>query len=320
MSTVYIIGNGFDLTHNLPTKYWDFRRFLEACDWEFLVRLEELFGIAQIDPGDPYVNVEAWEKGLDHVLWGALEEKLAYPDIEAMISYSDSVIDQLYLDGGNWGIEDTMDAYWEERYGFVKRLSSYVEAWIKSIDLSEVVPRKQELIGLKEGKVLTFNYTSTLEECYRVAPEIIEHIHGGLEPFAEEPPIIGHGDRQSAMAHRNKAHEAQQLYDEGGTSIENAIADYFDRTLKDTEHIIRQKHRFFQSLTDVDSVVVLGLSYSDVDFPYLCEIKKHLPSKARWTMSYYTPEDRAKLEKTLKELDLNEGIVDTIHSEEYYRS
>ncbi len=318
MGTLYIIGNGFDLTHGLPTKYWDFRRFLELCDWEFLVRLEELFGIAQIDPGDSYVNVETWEKGLDHVLWGALEEKLACPDIEAMVSYSDSVVDQLHLDGGNWGIESTMDAYWEEQYGFVKKLSSYVEAWIKSIDLSEVVPKKQELIGLKEAKVLTFNYTSTLEECYRVAPEIIEHIHGGLEPFAEEPPIMGHGDRQSVMVHRNKAHEAQQLYDEGGTSIENAIADYFDRTLKDTERIIRQKHRFFQSLADVDRVVVLGLSYSDVDFPYLREIKKHLSSKALWIMSYYTQEDRQKLNETIKYLDVDENMVDMVHSDAYF--
>lgn len=28
--TLYILGNGFDLAHELPTAYWDFRTYLTA--------------------------------------------------------------------------------------------------------------------------------------------------------------------------------------------------------------------------------------------------------------------------------------------------
>ena len=32
MSDLFIIGNGFDIGHNLPTRYWDFRNYLEKLD------------------------------------------------------------------------------------------------------------------------------------------------------------------------------------------------------------------------------------------------------------------------------------------------
>ena len=147
MDTLYIIGNGFDISHGLPTSYWDFRMFLEEHDLDFLLRLEEMFGIASIDFGDPRANVEAWEAKIKEILWGSLEEKLAYPDIEEMHAVSESVVGQLELDGGNWGIEGTMDAYWESMYGFVKKLPSLVLSWADSIDLSGVVPRKKSFFN-----------------------------------------------------------------------------------------------------------------------------------------------------------------------------
>ncbi|MEZ5451194.1 MAG: AbiH family protein, partial [Thiothrix sp.] len=42
---LYIIGNGFDIAHNLPTKYWDFRNFLDQVYPEFLNQFEEAYDI-----------------------------------------------------------------------------------------------------------------------------------------------------------------------------------------------------------------------------------------------------------------------------------
>ena len=41
LMTLYILGNGFDLAHGLPTKYWDFRMYLNAVHPEFLEAFEE---------------------------------------------------------------------------------------------------------------------------------------------------------------------------------------------------------------------------------------------------------------------------------------
>jgi len=320
MDTLYIIGNGFDISHGLPTSYWDFRTFLEKHDLDFLLRLEEMFGIASIDLDDPRVNAEAWETKIKEILWGSLEEKLAYPDTEEMRSVSESVVGQLDLDGGNWGIEDTMDDYWESMYGFVKKLPSLVLAWVNSIDLSSVVPRKKSFFNLTQGKFLTFNYTSTLEECYRIDPQIIEHVHGGLEPYTDSMPVFGHGDRNAAFDHRMLAGEADALYDEGNKSIENAIANYYERTLKDTSAIIRQKRWFFQSLQTTKNIVVLGLSYSDVDMPYLHEVNKWVGPDTRWTMCYYSPKDNSRIDWVINQLHLNDTMVTKIQSNKYLDS
>ena len=37
---LYIIGNGFDIAHGLPTQYWDFRKYLEKVDYDFLRAFE----------------------------------------------------------------------------------------------------------------------------------------------------------------------------------------------------------------------------------------------------------------------------------------
>ena len=117
---LYVIGNVFDLAHGLPTAYWDFRSFLEKRDWDFLVEFETLYGFPQIDESDPYVNVKIWKEELKKVLWNSLEENMAEPDVSAILNTSDSIVEQLDLDGGNIGIEDTMNAYWKDRFSFIK--------------------------------------------------------------------------------------------------------------------------------------------------------------------------------------------------------
>ena len=39
---LFIIGNGFDIAHNLNTSYGDFRDYLEKENWEFLSSLEAI--------------------------------------------------------------------------------------------------------------------------------------------------------------------------------------------------------------------------------------------------------------------------------------
>lgn len=42
---LFIIGNGFDIGHGLPTHYWDFRTYLENRDPSFLTAFEEHYDI-----------------------------------------------------------------------------------------------------------------------------------------------------------------------------------------------------------------------------------------------------------------------------------
>lgn len=49
MKTLYIIGNGFDIAHNLPTSYWHFREYLEDMHQDFLADFEYLYNIDEIE-------------------------------------------------------------------------------------------------------------------------------------------------------------------------------------------------------------------------------------------------------------------------------
>ena len=46
MSTLFVIGNGFDRAHGLKTSYWDFRKYLEKYAEYFLVQMEKMYSIA----------------------------------------------------------------------------------------------------------------------------------------------------------------------------------------------------------------------------------------------------------------------------------
>ena len=60
---LFIIGNGFDIGHGLPTQYWDFRTYLENVYPDFLYVFEEHYYI--------YPRMPDAEKA--ELLWNELE-------------------------------------------------------------------------------------------------------------------------------------------------------------------------------------------------------------------------------------------------------
>ena len=169
MRCLYLIGNGFDLAHGLKTSYWDFRTFLKEIDYEFLDRFEKMYGYYQPDFSEYGWTEEAqkkWEDNLYNTLWKDFEKRIGEPDFDDMISYSDSVVDDLDLESGLIDIIDTMDEYWRGEYKFIEKFKEYVEEWAKSIDLSKAYGKSPALENNERDLFLTFNYTSTLEDIY----------------------------------------------------------------------------------------------------------------------------------------------------------
>ena len=54
MNNLYIIGNGFDLAHELKTSYADFRCYLEKYQEQFLIKLEKMYDFYPLDVYDYY--------------------------------------------------------------------------------------------------------------------------------------------------------------------------------------------------------------------------------------------------------------------------
>ncbi len=146
MSNLYIIGNGFDMAHNLDTSYWAFRTYLENNHLDFLLTFERMYNIEQLDPSEYGYNQEAqkrWDKKVYDTLWNEFEKSMGFPDVQDMLDTSAFVLEDMDLDGGNYGIKGTMDEHWKSEFGFVKELQNYVKEWIStSIDISKIVPKK----------------------------------------------------------------------------------------------------------------------------------------------------------------------------------
>lgn len=62
MKKLVIIGNGFDIAHNLKTSYWDFREFLKKEHEQFLYAFERMYNIFPPDFSDPRMGADAEER------------------------------------------------------------------------------------------------------------------------------------------------------------------------------------------------------------------------------------------------------------------
>ena len=67
---------------------------------------------------------------------------------------------------------------------------------------------------------------------------------------------------------------------------EDILDRYFAATFKPAEKILARHGAFFESLSDIEDIRVLGHALSEVDFLYLLRIREVAPS-APWRISYF---------------------------------
>lgn len=264
-SKLFVIGNGFDLHHGIPSRYTDFGQYVGQVAPDLL------------DLVNNYLCV-------DEDFWNCFEERLASFD-------SDSVIDHAEQFLVSYGAEEWSDAYHHdfeyEIEQIVDGLSAQLHArfaeWVRSLQIpqSGIVP----LVRCVDpsAQFLSFNYTSTLQVLYGVPDAQILHIHGRAASLDDEI-VLGHGwERSTADGLRSQVNEDTDTRVAGGYGL---IDDYFERTFKPTKKLIERHCPWFDSLSNLSEVIVLGHSLADVDAPYFREIIYRIPS-AQWTVSCY---------------------------------
>ena len=294
MCTLFLLGNGFDIAHGINTPYSAFRKFLTKRHESFLTQFEAMYNIQQLDDTEPWYTDEAQRKWNENVLkdlWQSFEEELGKPDVDGMHDFAESLIDGMPYEG----IKDTLDVYWKNEYGFSDSFQNYVLEWLETIDTSTVICKKDDLENNRSDLFINFNYTDTLERLYGINGVL--HIHGGVPSCSIVPPIMGHGNTYIIDLYRRKAHEAQDEYVEWEESICNAIADFCYSTYKDTKKIINHNESFFAQIGAVGQIVCLGLSFGDVDIPYLERIINEIKPTTKWMVYYYGDESKHRLKE-----------------------
>ncbi len=294
MKKLFIIGNGFDLAHKLPTSYYKFRDYLK----DKVNHKKELSGYYITVP-DSYLMPDGDE---------------AYNDSEAALFLLD-LIENANIKGDKWmNFEEALgelelwnyfddyfdddDNEWHEvcrnedkacRIRQVTlQIKKYFSDWISKVDISIAKAKKekakkefQELIDHDNDIFLTFNYTRTLEEFYKV--KNVCHIHGQIGGDI----IVGHGNN-----------EDNYIDDIRFIGAENILSELHNDMKKDVQNIIRNNMKFFGSLGEVKEVYSYGFSFSDVDMAYIEIICHKLKGKkAVWYLHDFPPKEDLEIFK-----------------------
>lgn len=267
-TTLYVIGNGFDLAHGVPSSYSKFR------DW--LGRHSDLR-----EALETYIRNDA--------LWWNLEEALA----------------DLDLDTPSMAIPEMLDAF--DAYDPDAQMADYYAAiemamlpvdtitnelpkkfrkWIESLNVDSSVKPLRNVV--KPGaKYLNFNYTEFAETLY--GAQSVCYIHGSRKN-RKDKLILGHSYKKSVPDVSVKMPRFKDGFKRGmlNAAFDDAMVHtgWYDQvTTKNSRQIIKNHESFFDGLSDIDAVIVIGHSLSEVDMEYFERICSVVHIDAKWIFS-----------------------------------
>ena len=286
---LYIIGNGFDIRHGLPTGYKHFKSYVAKNDQELYDAIEEY-----IPAGDE---------------WNELESALGEIDYELILQNSEMFL--VSYDTNDWS-----DAYHHDYQYEVDKITRMLSArlkeqfadWVKGINIADAYNSKQYIPPIpRESLYFSFNYTNILQKIYPVPDAQVIHIHGNCS--YDNDLILGHGFRVEKSLNPYRGPEQDTRIAEAYDSID----EYFGNTFKPSEDIIKEESVFFSSLNNVNEVIVLGHSLAEVDGVYFAEINKSIQENARWIVALYKGEEKSG---SLEDYDVTGSNVSYVQYED----
>lgn len=307
-NSLYVIGNGFDLIHNVKSRYYDFYKYLCKKDELIPIYMEALF-----DKDD---------------IWGDFEDSLAHLD-RSVINGLDAALEDF-----NVYDEDDDDFTYADYYSAIEETSRPVTFLTEELPelfrkwINKLQPEKDKhplcyLLSLN-AKYINFNYTEFLESIYGIPNDNILYIHG-CRKNRKEKLILGHGNnidklydkwyeknKKSSSKNKNAPvnlayfrENEKENYDDYITplryyalnEVSANIEGYYDDSKKDTAKIIENNKLYFYDLNNIETIIVLGHSFSKVDYPYFEEIIKNNSNKKtlKWYISWYNIDDLIRI-------------------------
>lgn len=300
---LFIVGNGFDRGHGLPTTYWHFRTYLENMYPEFLLSFEDHYDI--------YPRLD--EKARREILWNELETNLANIDEDNIIDQAASI--EMDLESGDVGIEDTLYDFFSNEYSYIRLLAKYLNQWVRTIRIRDAQPKTTAINNKNDALYITFNYTAVLQTVYKIDAGRIIHIHGSLRQ-RDGLPILGHGNKTRIEKIQKKRLEAESLFDEKETSICRVVEDYYERTYKD---ISRYKPKLFNlAKKNITKIFVIGHSLAGVDIPYFKSIDEISKQVAKWKVYYHHNSEKKQMLNRLINCGIGIDRIEMLNSKDFY--
>lgn len=278
-NNLVIVGNGFDVSNGLPSRYSDFKEWLNRNDNELFLFLEKYIDVS----GD-------W--------WNDFERNLSEINVPKLIRETpldnhprDPRLLPDFSHPASWRLDKIHDILFER-----------FTDWIQSV---EGKPAKKEVNLPDAGLYISFNYTDTLERIYGIDTEKILYIHG--KASRGDKLIFGHGKShlflEDDVMQRYRLRRSEDFFTPGTISdseyeLIQHIA-YLEK--RPYDQLIRYGELLLSSVMSAHCASVYGLSFSEVDRPYVEWIVEKNPS-IRWRVSWHTEKDNKCISDTLRTL------------------
>lgn len=299
--TLFIIGNGFDIAHKLPTNFDpDFKKI--ALKNEPLSYFWDIYQNKNPD------------------IWSDFENSLAYPNFNAL--------EEIFQ-----GYEPDFDSDFER-----DRNSVEIQVDLNGLlsnSLYEFASKAEEklnnLIELRYRNIITpddfyisLNYTHTLEQLYNVPKENVLHIHGEV---GKENLLVGYPE--------GKFQPEKYVYDasfkDRGSITEIEYQDYLNMMLSDEKldiytyracNDLFHKVKSFSKKTQLnclinfisnlsfDKIIVIGHSYK-IDYEYFEYLSHNYPF-VDWMFCYYDIKDKENMNNLIKRLGIKNFEVKNV--------
>lgn len=294
MCKLFVIGNGFDLTHQLPTRYENFKTYLnkfadineENVD-NFIIPYIEINsdGVIPMDEktaGNFLYNLLDNTENIGEI-WQNFEDALGRLNFRAV--FYDNYLEELDRDGDT-DYFHTANNQADLSYGIYEScrfIYDVFKDWIKGIQLNNIaVLERFNMIFDWNSLFLTFNYTKTLEDIYHIPLENICHIHG----IVDDSVIVGHGLSHEEI---NSLHD---IYAREFIGAEDNLTQAIRDLRKPVDAQITLHQDFFERLDNITEIYSYGFSFSNVDLPYIeriCEVVN--TSNVTWYQYTYNGSD-----------------------------
>lgn len=278
---LYIIGNGFDRAHLLPTSYKDFARYLSESHPEVYRRIGLIYNHSDED----------W-------LWKDYEANLSNIDIDGCV--------EKRIDDWNTLSRHEMKNLFETLYDDLQRL---FHKWVNTISVDECV----DFLELSpDDYFITFNYTNVLEKKYHIPRNHICYLHNDTSNQPYLRPVVGHGESYNQIETRVLLHQEKiaEIVNRHGKpewcKSEEAYVGFIMKCFQELigslkkipSNNIAYNEEFFSMLNGLkySEVYILGHSLSDVDVPYFERFLSLESVKyAKWFVSYHDDKEKDKL-------------------------
>lgn len=217
--------------------------------------------------------------------------------------------------------------------------------WINTLHYAKGF-RKRMLPIEKDAVYLNFNYTLFLESEYGIPAENICYIHGNRRDKYGSL-VLGHhaADQESFDRWKHKNQNRRRYRDvqkdskgryfkndklaylafflkndnEGNWRLpiryyavdaaEDRLEKYYEENYKNTQKIIDANMGFFDSMSEICKVTVIGCSLSPVDMEYFKRLRESVNDGAEWEFSYHTNNDSRRINKFCKEFQIKDSNV-----------